>query len=330
MELTKEDYKIIEEIVKTTEIIDNLYNKLYELEQNNQKNITEYSKNIDYLKMTIEELEDKQYNSLNIDLSKGFTIIAYLSDNLLHPLVQTNYILNQFNTDNRIFERITTTILSNSMKNLSDVKKIIKQNLNMFPNDSSEISNIIENGLNNGSQINSSIDKDYKKLILILLDNEIQKDETLLKFKYNFIFVNKDIERELLNNKLNINDNLARNLSITSIFLGMDDTTTSIVNDFKLTELFIAQVDYLLNIDDIDYLNNNKLTSIIMRSLLSLMSEEQIYECNYNFYELIESKKYKDKHTNNRNREDLIISVFKKIKNDRAKVKTLCTKKDVI
>lgn len=328
MELTKEDYKIIEEIMKTTEIIDNLYQKLYELDNCGEKNNDEYLKTLEYLKMTIEELENKQYNSLNISLTKGLKIVSYLYENFGQTIDTSNSILSGFDFNNRVLERVIKTVLGHSLENLPEIQSALESVFKNLPIDNNEVAPIIKDSLSSGTQINIAIEKDYKRLILILLDGELSKDKELLQAKYNFIFTNKDMEKELLYFNFNIEENLPSYLSTASLLMGIESSASSMINDYKLTDLFIMQVDSLLQIDDTMYnnsetVNRSKIISIIMRSLLTLMSEEQCYECNYNFHELLENKEYIRQHENNRKSEESIISVFKKIKSDKSKVITL-------
>ena len=306
--LTNDEKKLIEEIIEINENLYYLYQKLYNLELKNQIYSIEYKKIISYIKMVKEELELDVYSKLmTLNYGKKSAIFSFLKEK--------EQMLNNL--------RITNSILHNLKQHLSfdTVSDIFNKVFNEF-----EINEDLKENVNNiiysCSQVYATLESDINNLTLFFLEEEIQKSNnksSLLKIKYDFIFAKKELEDEIINNDLKAP--CFPNVFMCGQIYNLEQSFIKFFVDRHLSTLLDKEIEDLLD----ENISNKRLIykKSYIRSLFTLMSEEEIENCNYLFNEFIESKEYLLKHPTNKEKEEIIKKLFRNINKDKRKVLTI-------
>ena len=332
--LDKNDIELINKIIKVTTTINNIYNQLFNLENHNKENNDQYRKAINNLKIA-SLVEDDLYERLNLNYEKIIAIDEYLFSDFNEELLDDLENIANQNYNNRILHRIKNILFNKFLTDYKTINpnEVIKQMEDCNYKNPSKVFDYINNSI-----VDKIIKKDILNAYLVFLqeyinkDNQLHKNQVfktyLLNSKYNVIFINKDIEKEMIDSNFNIDEFIY----IGSKFIA--DVLESSINMYEATknnlaeEICMTQFANLLKIEDQDYKNiQNEITSIISTSLiraaLLLMDDTNITNVNYNFLELIESEEDLEEKINNTISQQIIENCFKKNKNDINKVFTL-------
>lgn len=308
--LKKRDYELINQIIEATQIVSDIYDKLYELEKAGKKDSDEYLKIIEYLSMTIDDFEAELYQELNLTLEKGLAIIKYLKSDILFALGKTDEMLDNFSGNNRIIRRIILSVKSVMYKS----KEFLNYSKSFFNQ------NIIE--------VQKSTKIDFNNLVIVLLQEQLafEAKDYLLQAKYNFIFINKDLEEALIKSGFNIFKVVDSQTIMTTMFSeAKGENETNIVIDNFLLPRLKYQILSLLDITDEEYDKEDKkeefkLTEILIRSMLILISDYTIEEINYKLNQGLESNEYLNMHRCNTKSEEEIHLIFRGMHKDKQKV----------
>lgn len=323
--ITKKDLEQIEAILRNNKNIERLYDKLYNLEIQGKKNTEEYTKLLEYISIVI-EVEDKLYNEANLTPKKILSWINFLKT----TIDKSNAIVQRI--INTLFRKITNNynvLINLSNKELSNVLKISGIRLTDKNPKKEEICKCI--------MLKESIQKDSYYTFISFLEENIndpkQKmfSEYLTKSKYDAIFQNKNIETYALKNNLNIPIYPYIISPLIRDILNINPILYKNIKDSIGNKIVTNQIYKILEIKDEEYNNLNIAAAQVIRenmikSYFIFMSDEKISDINHEFHEFIEDNDYEQLFPNNNISKNIIINIFKGIKQYRKKIKILSIK----
>ena len=325
---TKEELTIIESFLKSSQNIKNIYDKLEQLDINNLKNNEEYITLINKLKKEIIK-ENNKYKNNNLTTEKKAKIIELLANNHnLSKKENINIIINQ--QDNDLITRRVFNILTNqTIPNIDYTKKHI-------PTDLLELLNTyglpIKNNktfkeINNYTKIQLAISNDINIIFLSILQENLnlwkysQYKNNLLKSFYSTLFINKDIEEQLINNNFNMNNNIYISSKLTNDLLKSNSIIYNTITSILVEPQLNLHITNLLKIKDNEYnypsINiYSIITECYIRSLLTFLTNDRIQYLKQQFHYIINNTTYQK---NNRNSQETIINCFNNVKHDKSK-----------
>lgn len=327
-DFTKEELTIIESFLKSSQNIKNIYDKLEQLDINNLKNNEEYITLINKLKKEIIK-ENNKYKNNNLTTEKKAKIIELLANNHnLSKKENINIIINQ--QDNDLITRRVFNILTNqTIPNIDYTKKNI-------PTELLELLNTyglpIKNNktfkeINNYTKIQLAISNDINIIFLSILQENLnlwkysQYKNNLLKSFYSTLFINKDIEEQLINNNFNMNNNIYISSKLTNDLLKSNSIIYNTITSILVEPQLDLHITNLLKIKDNEYnypsINiYSILTECYIRSLLTFLTNDRIQYLKQQFHYIINNTTYQK---DNRNSQDTIINCFNNVKYDKSK-----------
>lgn len=333
--LCESDYIHIDAFIKIASSIDTIYKRLYQLEVDNQKESAEYKNLLEYLDISL-KVEKDYYDKINFSINKYELTINYLMQDRMpnNPKSDLEAIILQENF-NRVIRRVIANLDSRALNNQQALQKKV-------PNQFIELLQFFNNQITNESvlkSINSSIlmkqsfENETLNTFLLFLKEESDDKENvsfkdrLLKAKYDIIFVNKEIETEMLKSRFNVM-NFIFDSKATADILNINSELYNILKKEYGLKISTYQIKKLLELSDIDYGNEkNTLASILrqayMKSAFLLLDDEVISEINYDFHDLIEDPEYYNQQNEDKISTSLIIKTFRNIEKDREKYKVL-------
>lgn len=325
--LSGEDIGKINRLLENSKAIGILYDKLYELEINGKKDTSEYKKQIEFLKISI-ELEDRLYKKYNFSTEKKLVIIKYL----IGYKFSKDYIEDEDSIMNQEYDEFfIRRVIRNLLGQVTQTNEGFKE-LYLDENDERNMDYLMRS-----VKVLKELDEDmYNSYLLFLqenIDNEAYKcyKNDFIKAKYKLIFIYDKLENKMINNNFAISKDLYLSSKFISDLWNIDLDTYNFMKDDYCEQILSKQILDFLDVGDMDYNNRIKSVSAVLRmcyirSCLLMMSDEKIDEVNYTFHDYIEDEEYLNNHYNDKIGEKLIISCFKNIKKDRTKVKRLSFK----
>ncbi|MDD4036536.1 MAG: hypothetical protein PHS45_04365 [Bacilli bacterium] len=335
--LRKQDYEFLRELVKITSSIDKLYKKLYELDLKNQKDSDEYIKTLDYLSIAI-DTEKWQYNKIDLTHNKCTALVEHiLRDRLPDDFLSNSKSITMQHDNDRVMSRILVNLINRVGFDYQGIKNSLPSGfLNLFKIfDMPEFELLIIESAYKDLELKKALEEDLFNMFLLFIDEYLNNSKyssfksTLLKNKYNILFINSNIEANMLGESFNICNLINLRSEGMADHLEIDKNLFYFLKNLFGIEVVNYQIDELLEISDIDYADENKaVTSILrqglMRSAFMFMSAETINDVNYDFHEYVDNPNYKGDTSIS---ESVIIEAFRKIKRDRAKHKIISLKK---
>jgi hypothetical protein len=265
----------MEELILITTAIYSIYKKLYSLELKGLKDSEEYTKNLEYLFMTL-DIEKKLYEKLEIDSIKFLSFVYYLT-----AVYNIHDIKNDIDSkllqsdENTIINRILHSLKSEvSIKREHGVlfiteylEKFIGQHygidyddLDEYGYDEEELENLEFNIL----QVFEAVKNETFNNFVLFLDENILnenyiniKDELLLA-KYRTAFLRKGVEVQLFPDKPAILNLWDLNSKYMAKIMGISAINhKNLKKGFGINELR-HQVLKIMDIKDEDYVDKNK------------------------------------------------------------------------
>ena len=193
-DFTKEELTIIENFLKSSKNIKNIYDELEQLDINNLKNKEEYITLINKLKKEIIN-ENNRYKNANLTTEQKTKIIELLAGNPNSPKKENiDIIINQQDND-LITRRVFNILINQTIANIDYTKKQISSELLELLK-SYELSikdNKTYKEINNYTQIQIAISNDINLVFLNILQENLklwkysQYKNNLLKSFYSFL-----------------------------------------------------------------------------------------------------------------------------------------------
>lgn len=331
--LGTKDFEEIEALIKVTTAISNYYQILYNLEINGKKDEEEYLKILENFRMEL-EFENQLYNKyFHLNSDKCNAWIEFLFETKMPKKIEKDIeSMMKQDYDNRIIMRILNVLIKKSVENYQNVKSMVPETIIELLNQTGipNADDCLVQSAYKHIKINEALEIDTINAYLTILQECITQKEyksfkkELINSKYNIIFINKDIEKNILSNNFNIPDTLYVNSKMIADFYDIDEFIYESLKDYYNTQISGQQLSQIIEIGDMDYsIPKTAVTSILrqclMRATFMLMSDECLSDINYTFNETIEDKQYLLRHPNDKISIQLITNCFKTIKKDKTK-----------
>ena len=282
--MTSKDLDFLNKITNLSNSIHNLYNKLLKLELEGKKDTSEYKEIINCLNIAI-EMENRLYLNNNKEFFDYYNYCKNIKLKMKNKTVYNFENILNANSSNVVYERVLNKL------------------------------NIIKNRKSNKNQLFYDVDKskicslsyleDYSYLYFRLLKEELKKDllnsfiyflnlrideenfmpikEGLIKFKYDTIFSNSNIEERLIKNNFEQDKDVYNCSKLIYDLFNLNNENYVLIKDSYYTNLIKEQTKRLIEINDIDYNDINKtisavLKSIFIKSAVILLNEDSTKE----------------------------------------------------
>lgn len=337
--LTNFDYDQIINLMKLTMSINELYTKLYKLEINNKKDTEEYKKEVELLKILLDE-ETKTYKEYNLTQAKSMEWIGYLiskkSSNIIKTDIET--IMNQdYNSRivNRIINKLYSNIEVSRIDNIifSSIKEEIKNDELDIPDE------FITNSITSSLKIRKSFECDIFNLYLSFLSEKIKDGNfksiknQLIDSKYNFSFINKNIEDSMISKNFELDNTFYIGSKMTAELYRITPELYTFLKDTYGLQMLLDQIIELLKIADDDYSNTTKLTTAVLRqnlikAILLTFDDETLIDVKSEYKDVMEKEIYSIKSKSNNMSKGIINDCFKNIQKERNKVNVLSLNKN--
>ena len=297
-EIKEKDLKEIKSLTEISSSIHTLYKKLFYLENNGQKESSKYNQILEYLNIAV-EVEQKQYEKVNLYALKAFSWGTYLLHDLLSEDVEDcmESILNQNYKD--IEEKRIINVLAKCCKSDAEFMKerispSIAILLSIIIPDSKELMNTYHKGV----AIHNIIEEEISYLYLFFLEETLKEitDENLkqrlIRSKYQMSFLYQHVEDLFLKYHFSVPNTIFQKSKIMTDSIKKDEHSTSFIN-FCCKNTSLSQIVSLLEMNDFEEEEEKKdasflLRKCLLRSTFLLMNEQSIAEVNYMFHDIIE------------------------------------------
>lgn len=314
--LSIKEYELLKEILAVTASIQKIYNTLYQLEISNKKDSNEYQTNLDYLDMTL-EVEKSLYNQINKDLAEKIYIVinrfldkqnSEIIRRILN-IISNNFIFDEIEVIDLLPDEITDSLVIDDLKDLDE-------EVNQFISGSVEVYKMFR--------------KDILTASLVILKEFVNDEKfesirkSLIRYKYNLLFKNKDVESVLLANNLDLPDTLSINSQVLAHFYSIEKQEYDSLKEHFCINGVINEIEYLLQKKDDDFKDIKGqilliLKQCLIRGYLLLMEDESIEEVSDEFHSILTDDNYMDEHYEDEKSEKLIIKSLKLAKKDKNK-----------
>jgi hypothetical protein len=287
--LNKYDKSNIKIIRKITNLILKQYKIVYEMECNNKNNTDDYIRQVSRLK-TLTDLEKEYYDKLQLDSKKSIIILKYLfQDNNIKDYedVKEYLITNNLNDSNKELRRIFNNLVINIKEDYEYFLNNLKSNIGEITDqiNINDVNEYIHDNFEKSNNINRSLikDRDYAYLIFLQknIDNAsfIKIKNKLIYAKYNMSFFNKDIERTLIDDLFEVNENLHMGSKMMSEVLDIPSRDYVMIKNNYLQSEMVKDLNSILNINNNYYLNekgfiNVLLNNCFLRATMLLMDQD--------------------------------------------------------
>lgn len=330
--LQENDIELLEKILKTTRSIQTIHQKLYNLEINQQENSNEYQNYLNYLEIT-KEVEDKQYQDLNLTYEKSIAYLGYIikqKGNCSYSTI-SQYLIEGYQEFDPCYRVISK--LNERRRNLEigmplTIPKDFTGNFNLLFLDYLQKEKIEDNHIKN--QLLRSIENDLDEAYFHFLMEYLNHGEysflrkNLLKAKFDYIFVKDDLEKITTSS----NHSFVETISIVAYLNQMNEEELANLKNIKAFSLAMCELTNLLNLGDCDYQNNNILLSSVLRQcrlkaaflFLDDLNLEEVYQ---NFHQVIEDPMFIKCHPKDKISILFIENCFQKARQDKEKMITL-------
>ena len=335
-----EELSQIESLLQSSTNISEIYDKLCELEINNQKDSQEYEQLLTKLKKEIDE-ETKKYKDFKLTYKQCMKYAGLLASQAQIHLFDTKISTTLKNYNSRTVRRVLLTLAS-MIESSEDYQKSIipKDVLDSILSIAKDIpkEDFIK-GFSNNIKINTTLNTDINSVFLSILEEAIsgRANKTyrsqLIQAKYCIAFAHRELETLLLPYKFEMTPYVYINSQIVNELLKEGAMSYDITRFVNLKSKASTEINRLLGIKDQEYTNpnvnvNSIITQCYIRALLSLMTGEEVDDFNQEFHDSIESPEYLKTHPTDRISESAIMYCFKCFNRDKGRTRTLSIKND--
>lgn len=328
-----DDFIQIDNLIKITSSIDSIYSKLYDLEIKGKKDTDDYRKLIDELKLSI-EIENRQYEDCNLNYWKCVAWHHYfINKKVPVGFVDNTESIVKHNYNYRIMRRIISKLEKRMTTDYENIKETLPPDLEKqlkelgLYNDNNFLSKMVDSG----TDVLESLELDILNAYLTILEEFIDnKDYNYLKnelinSKYNLSFIKGKIESDMISNNFEVSDTIYINSKFYADLIYLDFKSYNNLRNLYNEENVMNQINNLLEIGDMDYSDNAKIcTSVLrqcyIRATLLTMGNDMISKINSKFNKQIKDEKYLQKHQFDRISKQLIENCFNNVEKDREKV----------
>ena len=329
-ELTIDELKKMENLIKVTESINSLYQKMINLELKGQRDTKEYQTLLDYLTIAL-DTENRLYNELLIDYDKVFLLVDYLDSE--DEVINIDSIIEGY-SNSKVPSRIMKSLLKEVVASEKFANSLIpnkyKQLIRLL--NLNEAEELITKKILATIDLDMAFTRDISVVYLAMLEEFINNSDyedyldNLIKTKYDIIFINRDIEKEFIANGFRASKTPDLSSELCANISDIDYEVYDYLKNQIFSDIAIEQIEYLFSINDNDYKNENicekaLLRQCLLRAIFLILDDEIIDAINENVHNIIESDDYLEAFPEAKISEKNIINCFKKIKLDRGKIK---------
>lgn len=337
-QLTSVDLDMIKQSLMDASLSRQLYDRLYKLETQGQKDSMEFNKTTDYLNL-VSDLELNSYKNEKKSSNRCAAVINYLNnENLFNsPDSSIDMLLSQWKSK---FDKTKIRVLNCFTKRyLNTIDGIRNQIPSSFIEvlDYHGISNaeeVIINSYRQGEIIRHFLKLDLLHIFNIFLEDAIYNDDfvsfknDLIKVKYDLAYLDSDIEREMIDNKFNVLRVMIPHSSIPEDLLNIDDETYQYVRNINLYNEAVLQLIELLSIKNKKHANKEVaiiciLRRTYLRALLSLLDDKYLGYIKKSYYTQMRDSEYMKDNEQYKISESMINEIFDTL--DKNKKKYICS-----
>ncbi len=332
-ELNEQDYQNINNLIKISQQILDLYNELYELELEDKKNTDEYNLAINRLRKRLFE-ENDIYKKIGNSFVKNTQLLNFLVDNKIDEFESEKFFQELLNFDStsiilRIIHRITQNLTKNKQHLTDGIKSFFKSN----GLDDKEPIQSIKIGLKVRENIVLDIINCFLAIVQLQTKNNINQKNinNLKKIKYTSSYLYSGIETCMLKNSFEIEQNPYIGIKLIGQINDLPDEVIDKMKDWYGVDFYYYILKELLVLNDYDLKQDDIMTKVLvyqslLRSIFLLISNEKIMDLNDQFHNLIESANFQDFFKDRKQVIKIIIKAYKKVKSDQTIPKILSLK----
>ena len=321
-------YDFVSEIIRVTKSIRHIYQELYKLDLNGNRDSSEYQKYLEYLRIS-REAEKDLYNECPDVPECSRLLDVYLetkSDDSSSDRMEI------FTSDeNALIKRRIQAFLFSMTDTTQDLKKMLTD-LSSLTGFSLPVDTITEK-ISKSINVQESMLLDFKNTFLYfvreeLKDNLMRKDESL-RLAYDLIFSDICLEGRTLSNDFRLPEHIILSVDFIMESLGMNDEEFSDLKDKNISTIVLNGISNLVSIKDEDYGNESLLTRALLlvcviRAGLMFLSEDMINCITEGFEEYKRTHFYHSVYPTYRTSESLIdnaIELHKKEQKEHLKIR---------
>ena len=192
----------------------------------------------------------------------------------------------------------------------------------------------ITHSITSSIRIKNSLECDVFNLYLSLLGESINNDNfksiknKLINSKYNFSFINKNIETNLISNNFELDTTLYISSKMIAELQYINPGLYTFFKDSYGVKMLTDQIIEMLKISDDDYVNITKLTTSVLRqnlikAILLTLNTETIKDIENGYKEIIKKEINTSNSFSNNMSKGLINYCFENIKEEKNKLNVL-------
>ena len=293
-----EDFQSLESLLQLSTDISNIYDKLCELEINNQKDSNIYTNLLEKLKKLVEK-ETKEYRKKNFTHEQCIKYLKLFESKTEIPCTDNRITISLKYNNHKIIRRIMNNLLDILNENKGFHQMVLENGIEK------DISKIIEHitqkdiikEIEKSSKIQSSLENDIHNIFLSILEESItypsnkNHKNDLIRAKYCAIFTHKKLESLHIENNFNISNNIYTSSQMINELLQEPEISYKLLKHMRLVSMAKYDINVLLNICDKEYEDsktsvNAILTACHIRALLSLMEQDDVYTLNQEIHDI--------------------------------------------
>lgn len=334
--LNLEELQQMENILQLAQKISEIYDKLSELEINNQKNTKQYNELIKLLNNTLKQ-EEKIYSSINLSNDSCLKYLELIASQTQMPIGDNKVTTTMKYMSNKAYRRVYLKLFA-LLESTEEFQKSIMPDpiADHFSQLDKKIKKEIIDSFNSSIKLNNSLNSDINNIFLSILEEIITSSKykeyknELIKAKYCIIYGHSNLEKMMIQSNFDVPEIVYTSSKITNDLLISSDAVYNLTKILQLRNKARIEIDTLLKIKDSEYQQKDiNITAIIIqcyiRALLSLMNSNEVQTFNEEFHDKIDSKEYLKEHPTDRISEELIINCFKAFKKDKTRIRILST-----
>lgn len=337
--IDKNDFDFIEELEQKAGTIESIYEKMFQLELNGQKESKEFKDLLAELRTAIAK-EKSLYQLPDLDFARIDALAHFILENRTPDDFKKDMysIINQEH-EGKVERRILGSLIRKNSENYEGVKEslpgIITGFLGMIGDlDGEELDKELTKSIVSSNILQKSIENDTYNGFLTILREFINDPkyakfrEPLLRSKYYLAYINPSLEEGLLSNGFEIPETFYSGAQFAANITGTNNLALEMMQDVYGFPIAIENIGELLTTSDEELMDYNKATTAILRqcilrSLFLYLSTDRIKTLNVSFQQLLEDDDYKGMHPDGQKSEELITECFEAADRDREKQKTL-------
>lgn len=282
-QFSTKDFELLKKLLKVTKNIKLIYNDLYNLEVNNKKNSEEYRELVKTLKYHIKK-EEEYYALISNKIESMYSYMDCLFPNGYNEFEEEIEFLKYDKESDILRMRLSNKIIE-LINNYSfeDDFYDIEEELNGAGEELIDY----EKEYQKDVLIENTIKDDIYSSILVMLNKYINNDKysfafnKLIKFKYNYSYMHKNVEKSMLDNNFEIdNDLYIKSILITEMQGKNINDTYDVLTDYikDIYEMQLRDLVYLIRDENNVDIKNEQvvLTTMLLRALCLFMTKREV------------------------------------------------------